>query len=52
LASFIGDYSGIAAVYNGTSTLAHPVWNNFSETCGIATCKVSGTMQTAILTLP
>jgi hypothetical protein len=51
-ASFIGDYSGIAAVYNGTSTLAHPVWNNFSETCGIATCKVAGTMQTAILTLP
>lgn len=52
LASFIGDYSGIAAVNNGTSTLAHPVWNDFAETCGIATCKVSGTMQTAILTLP
>jgi hypothetical protein len=52
LASFIGDYSGIAAVYAGSATLAHPVWNNFSETCGLVTCKVSGTMQTATLTAP
>jgi hypothetical protein len=51
-ASFIGDYSGIAAVVAGNSTFAQPVWNNFAETCGVATCRFSGTMQTATLTKP
>jgi hypothetical protein len=52
-ATFIGDYSGIAAAIDGSSSFAHPVWNNFSETChGIVVCQVSGTMQTTTLTLP
>jgi hypothetical protein len=51
-ASFIGDYSGIVAFKAATSTFAHPVWNTFSETCGRATCRYSGTLQTATLTLP
>lgn len=49
VASFIGDYAGIAV---GLLDVAHPVWNDLTESCGLVTCKLSGTMQSTTLTLP
>jgi hypothetical protein len=45
---FIGDYVGIAATA-ATPATAHPVWTNAS---GILGSLVSGSLQTATLTLP
>lgn len=42
---FIGDYSGIAAGPNGTTSMSHPVWTS-------AGLNVGGTQQTALLTVP
>jgi hypothetical protein len=44
---FIGDYSGIAAGPNGTTSLAHPVWTN-----GGVGGSTNGQMQAATLTAP
>jgi len=45
---FIGDYAGIAATAVTPAT-AHPVWTNAS---GLLGSPVSGSLQTATLTLP
>ena len=42
---FIGDYTGIAAGPNGSTSMAHPVW----PSAGLA---IGGVMQTALATVP
>jgi hypothetical protein len=46
-AGFIGDYSGIAAGPNGTTSLAHPAWTN-----GGVGGTTNGRLRTAKLTVP
>jgi hypothetical protein len=46
-ASFIGDYSGVAAGPNSAKSLAHPVWTN-----GGVGGTTNGQMRTATLTVP
>jgi hypothetical protein len=44
---FLGDYSGIAAGPNGTTSMAHPAWTN-----GGVGGTTNGRLQTATLTVP
>jgi hypothetical protein len=44
---FLGDYSGIAAGPNGTTSMAHPAWTN-----GGVGGTTNGRLQTAKLTVP